>query len=214
MAQPVFVIRLATPRTPAQAPTRLQLATQSVAFIKSDPRVANALRRTNDRLVEDGLVLSANQRASARTAALPVLGVAALGVARIVAGTSNHKPVGFLVFAAIVVLVVGLRLLAVPTTSRAGRELMHRLRASNAHLRPNQAPSWATYGAAGAMLGVALWGTEALWAADPAFASQAGIARTIGSGSGSSGGGSSCSSGDSGGSSCGGGGCGGGGCGG
>src|SRR5262249_17986790 len=143
---------------------------RSVAFVQSDPTVTNALRRIGDRLIEDGLVLSPAQRGTARAAALAVLAVAALGVARIVAGIATHKPVGFLVWASIVVLLVGLRLLAVPKMSRAGRNLLRRVRSSNAHLRPSRSPSWATYGAAGATLGVALYGTMALWAADPAFA--------------------------------------------
>ena len=123
---------------------------------------------------------------------------------RIAAGIANAKSVGFLVFATIVVLVVGLRLLTVRVTSRAGRRLLRKARSVNAYLRPNLSPSWATYGVSGAILGVALYGTSAWWAADPAFATHAGIAAATSSGSGYSGGGNSCSSSSScsGGSSC------------
>jgi uncharacterized protein (TIGR04222 family) len=190
----------------------------SIASLSSDPRVRYALDRTADGLVDAGLLLSSGHRRVARLGALFVLAALAFGVVRIAAGAANHKAVGFLVFASIIVLVVGLRLLAVPTTSRAGRRLLRRARSVNSYLRPNLSPSWATYGASGAMLGVALFGTSAWWAADPAFATHAGIAAATSSGySGNSGGGSSCSSSSScsSGSSCGGGGgCGGGGCGG
>lgn len=80
-----------------------------------------------------------------------------------------------------------------------------------AHLSPTQAPASGTYGAAGAAMGVALFGTASLWALDPAFAAQAEIQRNYASASSggySDGGGHGDSdSGD--GSSCGGGGCGG-----
>jgi hypothetical protein len=71
----------------------------------------------------------------------------------------------------------------------------------------------ATYGAAGAALSVGLFGTMALWAADPAFAANVAMVQSAGSGGG---GGSSDGGGCGGGSSScgGGGGCGGGGCGG
>jgi hypothetical protein len=84
------------------------------------------------------------------------------------------------------------------------------MRRSSKHLRPDSSPSWSTYGPGAAALGVGLFGTAAIWAADPAFAADAEIQRqSIGS-NGWTGG----SDGGGGGSSCGGGGCGGGGCGG
>ncbi len=188
---------------------------KTMAGLRSDPGVSNALRRLSDQLAEEGLLLSPARRRVARLAALVMFAVLALAVARLVAGLSNHKPVGFLVLVAVPTIPVTFALLGVPTVSRAGRKLLARLRRGNRHLLPSQSPSWATYGAAGAMLGVALYGTSALWAADPAFAAQAGITQASAGSSSWSGGGSSCSSGDSGGSSCGGGGgCGGGGCGG
>jgi uncharacterized protein (TIGR04222 family) len=176
--------------------------------------VVGALRRLRERLETDGLLLSPGRRAAARTAALVMSAVTALGVARIVAGLGNHKPVAYVSLLTLVTAVVALRLLAVPKLGRSGRRLLAQARGGTTHLQPRRNPSWATYGVGGAMLGVALYGTAALWASDPAFASYAGIAQASAVSSGSSysasDGGSSCS----GGSSCGGGGCGGGGCGG
>jgi uncharacterized protein (TIGR04222 family) len=190
---------LATPRT--------------VVGLSSVSGVRDALRRLTDRLTTDGLLLSPAQRRAARAAALPVFALAGLGVVRLFAGVANHKPVGLLVLAVLVTLAVAAGLCVVPRVSAAGRAQLSRLRSTNAHLAPKLAPSWATYGAGGAMLGVALFGTQSLWAADPRFANQAGIPQAMSAGSSSSGGdsgGSGC-----GGSSCGGGGgCGGGGCGG
>jgi uncharacterized protein (TIGR04222 family) len=55
-------------------------------------------------------------------------------------------------------------------TSRAGRQQREATRQSTIHLHPHHSPSWATYGPAGAAVGVALYGPGALWAADPDFA--------------------------------------------
>jgi hypothetical protein len=66
-----------------------------------------------------------------------------------------------------------------------------------------QSAAWATVGAFTAAFVVALYGSDAVWQADPAFASSAGVKTPASGGSDSSG---SCSGGSScGGSSCGGG---------
>jgi len=115
----------------------------------------------------------------------------------------------------------------VPRRTRAARAALRSLRRRHNHLAPMYAPAYASYGAAGAAMGIAIFGPASLWAIDPGFAAEAGVARemtasgTMGSGwtgggsscGSSSGGGSSCGSSSGGGSSCGGGG-GGGGCGG
>jgi uncharacterized protein (TIGR04222 family) len=192
-----------------------------------EPGLTNALHRMRDRLTDAGLMVSPDQRRDARLAGAPLFIVLAVGIARLMAGLAGHKAVGLLVFLDILTLVACVRLMVVPRLTRAGRRLLTRLRTGNGHLEPRLAPSWATYGPTGAMLGVALFGTAALWASDPAFATGAGIPPVTSGGAGSfwsgsggasgDGGGSSCSGGNScgGGSSCGGGGgCGGGGCGG
>lgn len=184
----------------------------SARTLRADPGVAAALVHLQQGLVAAGLALSPAQRGRVRLAALILLPVEVLGIARIVAGIANDKAVGFLVALTVVVSVAMVVLLArAPFRTSGGTAALKALRQDNAHLAPALSPSYATYGAAAAGMGVALFGSAALFAADPAFAEEAELQRVSASGaaSGSGGGG-----GDSGGSSCGGGGCGGGGCGG
>ena len=93
------------------------------------------------------------------------------------AGTANHKSVGYLVLLTIAVGVAAGLLARVPENTPTGRRLVERLRRANAHLSPTQDPAWAVYGASGAALGVALFGMGSLWAADPAFAGGVDLAR-------------------------------------
>jgi uncharacterized membrane protein YgcG len=82
------------------------------------------------------------------------------------------------------------------------------LRARYSYLAPASSPSYATYGANDAALGVALFGASTLYAMDPDFATEAEVQRAASGavGSSSSCGGSSSSGDGGGGSSCGGGG--------
>ena len=188
----------------------------TLAAVRGDPGVGNALNRLRDRLTDSGLLVSAERGRAARAAAVALFVVFGLGVTRLVAGIAGHKAVGYLVLADLATLVLCLVLVRVPRLTAAGKALLARLRSANAHLEPKLAPSWATYGPAGAMMGVALYGVASVWASDPAFATQAGIPPVASGGGGWSSPGSGCgtASSCSGGSSCGGGGCGGGGCGG
>jgi uncharacterized protein (TIGR04222 family) len=167
--------------------------------------VATALNRMRDRLAQAGLLLSGGQRGMARALTLLIFAVAGLGVARTVAGVANGKPIGYLAVLTILILLVGLLMRRVPQASRAGRRAVARQRRAARHLAPRSNPAWSTYGMLGAALGVALYGTAALWAADPAFAAASGVpaapTRSVGD--------SDSDSGSSGGGGCGGGGCGG-----
>jgi uncharacterized protein (TIGR04222 family) len=209
---------------PMGAP-ELDRAVYAAAGMRKSPRriqteagVASVLDRVQDQLTDQGWLLSYERQRYARRGALAFLLLLVLGVARAFAGANNGKPVGFLVLLLIPVGVTMFALMAVPKKSAAAKSVLNRARRGATHLRPNQAPSWATYGPAGAALGVGLFGAASIWAADPAFAMEAEIKRQAYSSSafaGDAGGGG----GDSGGSSCGGGGgcgggCGGGGCGG
>jgi uncharacterized protein (TIGR04222 family) len=178
--------------------------------------VAGALDELRDRLERDGLAVTAEQRRAARTGPLVLLGLVAIGVLRAFAGVANGRPVGFLVVAIAVLATAALvQLFRVPTSTRVGREALKSLQAENRYLSPSRYPSYATYGATGAALGIALFGTASLYAMDPTFAAGAEVQRQFAGGGdgGASVGGATASSG-CGGSSCGGGGCGGGGCGG
>ncbi|MET8372328.1 TIGR04222 domain-containing membrane protein [Micromonospora profundi] len=187
-----------------------------------DQRVRTALDQLRTGLEERGLLPTAARRATARRWVRILAVLLVLGVVRLAAGLFNGRPVGYLVATLFGVLVAVLLLWRIPQTTRAGRAALRDLRRQHTHLAPGSAPAYATYGAAGAAMGVALYGAASLWAIDPGFAEQAEIQRqAMASGGWSSGysGGSSGTTGSScgGGSSCGsggGGGCGGGGCGG
>lgn len=190
--------------------------------LPADAWVVTALGELRTGLEAAGLTVGHRAGQTARRWALLTLGVGVLGLLRVAAGWAADKPVGYLIPIVVVILVVAVVQLAkVPAATRAGTEAVTALRRQNHYLSPTQSPSYATYGAGSVAMGVALFGTTSLYAADPAFAAEAGIQRndTSGgsSGGGFDGGGSSSGGGDSsgGGSSCGGGGgCGGGGCGG
>jgi uncharacterized protein (TIGR04222 family) len=183
--------------------------------LHTDQWVVDALAGLRRQLEDAGLAVSENTMRIARLWFYAGVAMAVLLVARFFAGVANDKPVGFLLFCAVAV-VVGLTFLwpGKRIATDAGKALTSEIRYQNRHLNPTQKPSYATYGAAGAAMGVAIFGVASLWDVDPAFASEMEIEKmnTPLSTGGSS---SSCSSGggDSGGSSCGGG-CGGGGCGG
>ena len=181
--------------------------------VRTDQWVVAALHQLRAGLERAGLAVPAASVRTARLWALAGAAVVALGIARLVAGVRNDKPVGFLIPAIILAIVLTIAMITKSTVrTRAATKGMSSVRQSYQHLSPGQSPSYATYGAAGAAMGVALYGAASLYTMDPAFAAEAEIQRISASG-GTSGSSSSCGSGSS---SCGGGGggCGGGGCGG
>jgi uncharacterized protein (TIGR04222 family) len=146
-----------------------------VSGVSADAGVRSALDDLQDGLVRAGWVLDPTQRASARLGGWLVLALAGFGLSRLIAGIANGNPVGFLVLLILLTAAVGVVLLVVPRRSAAGKRAIARARTAHAYLDPSQSPSWTTYGMAGAATSVALFGTSALWAADPAFAEEAGI---------------------------------------
>jgi uncharacterized protein (TIGR04222 family) len=188
--------------------SRLEFAVYSAATrqartrrLEEDYAVRPALDELTQELTTAGWLLDPEQRRRARLGAYLVLTLGAVGVARIVAGLGNNKPVSYIVLLTMLTFVIGLCFMAVPRASAAGRAAVAAIRGQHAHLAPKQSPAWSTYGMTGAAMGVALYGTSAIWAADPSFAAQAGVIRdNAASGTSSSG----CGGG------CGGGGCGGG----
>ncbi|KWV33412.1 TIGR04222 domain-containing membrane protein [Micromonospora rifamycinica] len=187
-----------------------------------DPGVARALEQLRQGLEQHGLLIDADGVRALRRGRNLLLVLLALGVVRLVAGLVNGRPVGWLLLALAGLGLTFALIARTPRRTRSANTALRHLRSSSHHLSPDSAPAYATYGAAGAAMGVALFGTASLYALDPGFAAQAAIQRqALSSGSGSSysgtscgGSTSSCSGGSS--SSCGGGGggCGGGGCGG
>lgn len=187
--------------------------------LQGDPWVANALTQLREELEAAGLAPTREARRAARAVPLLMLALLGLGIVRVLAGLAGDKPVGFLIALLVVWTPITLVFLfKVPRHTRAARQALSDLRRYHVHLSPANGPAYATYGPAGAAMGVALFGAASLWAFDPAFAAEAEIQRQYASAGGSGGyyGGSSGgdSGGSSGGDSGGGGGCGGGGCGG
>lgn len=185
--------------------------------------VRSALDQLRNGLEQRGLLTSHRQRELYRFLIALLAALLGLGVFRLISGLVNGHPVGYLLLALAPLLTIVLVLRRAPLQTRAGRAALRDVRRQHTHLAPASAPAYATYGAAGAAMGVALYGTASLWALDPGFAEQAEIQRQAmsssgggwtGGSDGSSGGGGDSSGGD-GGSSCGGGGggcgCGGGG---
>lgn len=185
------------------------------------PEVAGALRRLRDDLERTGLAVPEEARARARVVPAVLLGLLGLGVVRLFAGLANGRPVLLLLAVLLVLTPVTLvLLLRVPRQGPAAKAALDALRGQHHHLAPINQPAYATYGAAALAMGVALYGTAALWQADPAFAEEADVEEQYAAAGGGyyasspDGGASGSSGGDGGGGGCGGG-CGGcGGCGG
>lgn len=180
--------------------------------LRSDMWVAAAVDQLRTGLEESGLAVSADRRRAIRRWGLAGVALFVIGIARLVAGSANHKPTGLLTFVLVVVALMTLVLAAkAPVTTRAAATRMAVVRSNHQYLSPSQSPAYATYGAGGAAMGVALFGAASLFAMDPAFAADAEIQRIAMTGGTDGSSTSSCSSGSScsGGSSCGGGGCGG-----
>lgn len=175
--------------------------------LSSDRGVRQAVHQLRADLVRHGLALSDEQRATLRNTALLLTGLFAIGMLRLGAGLANERPVGWLFLAQVALLVVIVLLFRRPWRTRTADRVLRRLRHRHTHLAPHHNPAYATYGAAGATMGVALFGTAALWAMDPGFAEQAQIQQQFLAGGSAAGGGGTAGVGNGGdGGSCGGGG--------
>jgi len=175
------------------------------------PLLRPRLEELRTSLRGEGLLLAPEERRSVRAAALPLLFVLLLGVARIVAGVQNDRPVGFLIALVVAVAIVLAFLLHVPEETRSVPGVLAAARARHGALRPESSPDWTAYGPSAASLGVALFGIPVLLAMDPEFAAAAEVQQRLGQPASSTGdGGGGGDVGDSGGGDGGGGGCGGG----
>lgn len=227
-AVPGGALRLTGAPPPAMCTPLDQAILQAVAGkaktrdLARHPFVRPCLDQVRAALAAEGLLNGPGARTRIRLAALPLWILLAVGVARVVAGVQNGRPVGYLVTLMILFLVVALFLLPAQEQTKAGRKTILAAQTHYQSLRPTSSPDWASYGPEAAALGVAVFGVTALLSMDPAFAATAEIQHHLGYVASSSSGssytptdsGSSCSSSSCSSSSCGGGGCGGGGCGG
>jgi uncharacterized protein (TIGR04222 family) len=144
---------------------------------------APALAALAERLRLGGLAPTPEQQARHRALGLWLAPLLALGVARLLAGMANGRPVGFLVLFLLVTGVVAANLvLRVPTATELGRRPLERLRAE--HPRPDAGASPAELS-----MGTALFGAGVLWAADSDTATLLHIPREQGAFGGGDGGG-------------------------
>jgi len=185
------------------------------------PGVRGQLDAVEAKLIDTGLLRSATDRTVLRGFGLAMLAVLAVGIARLVAGIGNQKPVGYLILTLIGftgVLIWFHYLIRRSHRTRFGNQVLNYLNSRYVHLAPSHHPSWRANGAEAAAMSAAMFGAAAIYASDPAFATRIGVSLSATAASGSSGSytgsssGTGCGSG--GGDGGGGGGCGGGGCGG
>jgi uncharacterized protein (TIGR04222 family) len=177
------------------------------------------VKHLKEQLTQTGLLIE--EGAAKRLGRLWILGavLAAIGLARLLAALSDGSQIGFLTVA-VVAVVLGTFAIARkrPFLTARGRSLVRAERERRPELRDHSSASEFPYA-------VALWGSLALWGADPALASTLGVPREEGHGlwnKSSCGAGGGCGAvgvghggngcgGGGGGGGCGGGGCGGGG---
>lgn len=148
-----------------------------VRKVRRDPGVRAVLKDLRDGLVRASLAIGPIQHRLARLATMALFVLLGLGFARLIAGLANGKPVGFLIISLLAVLLACFLLRRVPYRTWASGPLLNALRREFLHLAPEQSPAHETYGAASAAMGVALYGTAALWELDPMFAERAEIRR-------------------------------------
>lgn len=176
----------------------------------------DTLDRMRSDLLERRILAGADYRRAIGLCGLPVAFLVLIGVIRLVFGFFGRQPIGYLVILILLFTVVGLFVSSTvwqisewTTTTPSGSKMLTEIRESNGHLRPEQRPSYATYGSMSAAMSVALFGPAALSLLDPEFAAELGMAAAVGGSAGVYGGGGSCGAGGGSGSGCGGGGCGG-----
>jgi uncharacterized protein (TIGR04222 family) len=133
--------------------------------------VRPALGTIEERLVAAGFLLSDERRSRIRRVGFWMLGVAALGLLRVLAEIAEARAVGLLVTVLLLVTATAVVQLALaPRRTRRGGRALAALRAEHRALAPEREPDWTTHGPAGAALGIGLFGTGALTASAPGLA--------------------------------------------
>jgi uncharacterized protein (TIGR04222 family) len=182
------------------------------SFIAHDTHVKAALSAIAADLTRRGLLLTAEQRKTARRGAWVLFGLLGLGLLRVI--SSDGRPIGYLLALMLGVTVTAILLLRRPRRTKAGDALIAVAKTQYSHLSPAYKPAWQTYDPAMTALAVGIFGGAVLWEADPLMAAQASSISerqfTSGSSSSSSGCGSGTGCGGGGDGGGGGGGCGGG----
>jgi uncharacterized protein (TIGR04222 family) len=182
-----------------------------VAALSTHPAVRAELHRAGDRLRSQGVLLSPGRRWAMGLATVPLFVMALFGAARLALNLPTDErpePVAIVLIVLTVILAMFALFTGIVVAARAqirtrgATRLVRDLRRRYAFLAPRHNPSLTGNGPAAATLAVGLFGTAALWAADPDFARAADVAEqraTSGDGYGGDGGyevnsGSTCGS--------------------
>ncbi|MGK8523963.1 TIGR04222 domain-containing membrane protein [Nocardia asteroides] len=152
-----------------------------------------ALDAVRTRMIDLGYFPGPAMRHSLRDAGMPILVTGGLGVVRVIAGASHGNPVGLLLALVIAQAVCFWLVVRKPRLTPLGVRARDAATQRSGHLRPANAPSYATYGAESAALAAAIFGIGALIALDPGLAQA--VEPSSGSGGGDGGGDGGCGSG-------------------
>jgi uncharacterized protein (TIGR04222 family) len=137
----------------------------TIRRLRRDVSAGPAATALTRRVVDDGLLLNHWSSRWVNTMWVWVLPLLGLGIARLVAGLGNHKPIGYLFGLLCFVVLLGAWLvMGRQRTTKAGAERLDSARRRERGWR--DAPAKASSSRV-----VALFGGSALWAIDPAFAS-------------------------------------------
>jgi uncharacterized protein (TIGR04222 family) len=141
--------------------------------MRAQMRDSGAIRAMADELTAAGLLVDEQRAARVRALWLVFAALAAVGIARIVAGLLAGAPIGWLALVVLAVIGAAIALARRPRVTRRGRAVVRRWRAEREELRERPA-------AAEVALAAALFGGAALWLAEPAVASALGVPRDEG----------------------------------
>ncbi len=150
--------------------------------VLADRQVTQALAQMQAAVRAAGWMLTDAERRRAGAGAWLLLILALVGWARTFVVLLAGGAMGWLPLLATVAAIGAGVLRKPPRVSRAGDRAIAAQRRIHGHLAPGLRPAWTTYGFLGLAWGVALFGTTALWSADPAFAAAAGLSRPLGYG--------------------------------
>jgi uncharacterized protein (TIGR04222 family) len=131
--------------------------------LMSHRSVRPALAEIEERLVAAGFLLSDERRRRIRRVGFWMLGVAALGLVRVLADIAEARSVGLLVTVLLIVTVTAVTQIALaPRRSRRGNRALAALRDQHRALAPEREPDSQSHGPTGAALRVGLFGAGAL----------------------------------------------------
>ncbi|MEV0719521.1 TIGR04222 domain-containing membrane protein [Asanoa sp. NPDC050611] len=179
--------RLMTPGPLPADPTPLDTAIHDAARrhgmardLVDDPAVEEALVDLYAGVDRLGLLLPPWRRRLARSAGLLLLPVIVLGAVRIRSGVAHDRPIGWVTFVSILLLVgmvVSVR--HVPKATGWARQAVDGLKFRYFHLAPEHEPSFATYDVRDTAMAVALFGAPSLYLLDATFAADAGVRQMV-----------------------------------